>query len=343
MWADIERIDLGASATLLAETEDSLVVRLDSDSGEGMMTFYRVFPGVLLTYNDFHMKDYQSEFQAGTDLFCIDHCREGRIEHEIPGWTGYASEDNLFSYLAAGDLRLDRRLRHNGHMVFPLCHYHGLSITFLMDEAARTIAHTLPDFSVDLCALRDKYCSGERPCVISREEGIAHIFSELYHVPAQIRRDYFRIKVLELLLFLDALTLPETPEARPYFYRSQVEKVKAIQAYLTADLTRPHTLEELSARFDIAMTPMKECFKAVYGSPIFTYMRLYRMNVAAAMLKSERELKVSDIAGLVGYDSPSKFAAAFRRMMGMTPLAYRNSADDVDQKRPPGAEFIDKD
>ena len=32
-----------------------------------------------------------------------------------------------------------------------------------------------------------------------------HIFSELYAVPAGIRRGYFKVKVLELLLFLSAL------------------------------------------------------------------------------------------------------------------------------------------
>ena len=57
---------------------------------------------------------------------------------------------------------------------------------------------------------------------------------------------------------------------------------------LTQDLTKNYTLEELSARFDIALTPMKNCFKSVYGSPIFTYKRNYRMNYAASLLKSDK-------------------------------------------------------
>ena len=90
-------------------------------------------------------------------------------------------------------------------------------------------------------------------------------------------------------------------------------------------MTKNYTLEELSAKFDIALTPMKNCFKSVYGSPIFTYMRNYRMNYAAALLKSDKSLKVADVAGLVGYDSPSKFTAAFHQTMGKTPLEYRKS------------------
>ena len=70
---------------------------------------------------------------------------------------------------------------------------------------------------------------------------------------------------------------------------------------------------------------MKNRFKSVYGSPIFTYMRNYRMNYAASLLKSDKSLKVAEIAGLVGYDSPSKFASAFHQTMGKTPLEYRKS------------------
>ena len=56
-----------------------------------------------------------------------------------------------------------------------------------------------------------------------------------------------------------------------------------------------------------------------------TYMRNYRMNYAASLLRSDKTLKVAEIAGLVGYDSPSKFASAFHQTMGKTPLEYRKS------------------
>lgn len=49
------------------------------------------------------------------------------------------------------------------------------------------------------------------------------------------------------------------------------------------------------------------------------------MNQAAVLLRQKRNLNVADIAGMVGYDSPSKFAGAFRKLMGMTPMEYRNT------------------
>lgn len=83
------------------------------------------------------------------------------------------------------------------------------------------------------------------------------------------------------------------------------------------------TLEALSRQYQIPLTTMKACFKSVYGSPVNTYMRALRMDRAALLLRKEPEASVTEIAGAVGYDSSSKFAAAFRAAKGQTPLEYR--------------------
>ena len=52
-------------------------------------------------------------------------------------------------------------------------------------------------------------------------------------------------------------------------------------------------------------------------------MRCFRMDQAGLLLRQEVQTSVAEIAGLVGYDSASKFAAAFREVKGKTPLEYR--------------------
>lgn len=217
-----QKMYYGPNVQNLVESDDCKVMRLSDNSGEGMMTLYHVFPGVFLMYNDFHMKECVSGFQTDMDLLCIDHCREGRIEQEVG--------QNAFSYLETGDLRVDRRIHHSGKVEFPLCHYHGISIGFQMETAAKEIPASMKGFSVDLYELQKKYCSDRTPYVIPGEPAIEHIFSELYNVPVKIKKDYFKIKVLELLLYLDALELSGHTEERPYFYKGQVEKIKAIIA-----------------------------------------------------------------------------------------------------------------
>lgn len=302
-------------AVRLAETDECSIYQFKNETGEGTVTIYEVFPGVALAYNDFHMKYYDSEFYPSRDVFCIDHCREGRLE--------YPAKNDAYSYVEAGDLKLDRRLTHTGHFELPLCHYHGAMVSIDMEEASRSLPGQIRDFPVNLHALQEKYCQDIYPRVLHGPGSMEHIFKELYAVPERIRRSYFKIKVLELLLYLEAMEIPQNAGSRPYFYKTQVERVKAVQVFLAEHMDENFTQEELSRRFDIPLTPMKRCFKSVFGSTIGGWLLEYRMNQAAVLLRKEKKMTIAEIAGRVGYDSPSKFAAAFRKVMGMAPAEYR--------------------
>lgn len=303
------------SEAAVIEGEHGAVCQFRNETGEGTITIYEVFPGVSLAYNDFHMRYYDSAFCPGRELLCIDHCREGRLE--------YPAKDDAYSYVEAGDLKLDRHLTHTGHFEMPLSHYHGAMVSFDLEKACRSLPLEMKDFPVNLRLLQDKYCNDIYPTVIRAAPSIEHIFGELYAVPEKIKLPYFKVKILELLLYLDALELPDRPEEKPYFYKSQVEKVKAIQLFLAEHMDENHTQESLSARFDIPLTTMKRCFKSVFGVSIGDWLTQYRMNRAAVLLRTSKERNVAEIAGQVGYDSPSKFAMAFRKVMGMSPVEYR--------------------
>ena len=299
----------------IIESNGCSVCQFRNETGEGTMTIYEVFPGVMLTFNDFHMQYYESDFKIKKNVFCIDHCREGRME--------YPAKDNAYSYVGVGDLKMDCRLKHTGRFELPLSHYHGAMVGFDMDIACKSLTQEIRDFPVDLRALQKKYCKDIYPMTIHEPGSIEHIFGEIYTVPERIKRPYFKIKILELLLYLDALELPQSPKEKPYFYKTQVEKTKAIQEFLMLHMDEYFTQEELSERFDISLTSMKQCFKSVFGATIGNWLLQYRMNQAAVLLKMQKELGVAEIAGMVGYDSPSKFAIAFRKVMGLSPTEYR--------------------
>ncbi len=306
-----------ARGILLAKSDGCSVYQFRNETGDGTMTCYEVFPGAMLSFNDFHVRYFDSEYVPGRNMFVIDHCREGKME--------YLAAENAYAYVGAGDIKMDRRLTHTGRFVFPSSHYHGLTIGFDMEIAAAALAEEVKDFPVDLLRLEEKYCPGHYPNLIHEKGAAEHIFGELYQVPEKIRIPYFKIKIMELLLYLDALELPKEQEERPYYYKTQVEKVKAIQAFLAEHMAENYTQEDLSARFEIPLTGMKNCFKSVYGTSIGAWLTDYRMNRAAELLRADREKSVAEIAGLVGYDSASKFAIAFRKIMGMSPVEYRSA------------------
>ena len=94
---------------------------------------------------------------------------------------------------------------------------------------------------------------------------------------------------------------------------------------LTEDLSSRITIDELSRRFLINPSTMKEVFKAVYGQSIAAHIREHRMERAAALLRSGTE-SMAAIASAVGYESASKFSAEFRKAYGQLPTEYRRAA-----------------
>jgi AraC-like DNA-binding protein len=311
----LEHIDMGANVTLVCKDAQCAVFSVKDKTGEGAMTVYDVFSGVVVLYNDFHMEQCLSGFRPGRDMFCVDHCREGRIEWEIDG-SGYL-------YAESGDVRIDNREHHIREFGFPLSHYHGITVGFMLDEAEQ-LSNVLEGVTFDIPAMKRKFRLTDRPFIMRASASIEHIFSELYSLPKQVRIPYLKIKVLELLLFLDMLEKPEDDPERPYFYKTHVDKVKAIHSFLTENLDQRYTLEELSERFDFPLTAMKLCFKGVYGDSVYAYMKAYRMNAAALLLRRTDD-NICDIANQLGYENAAKFTTVFKSIKDVTPSEYRKS------------------
>ena len=316
----LDKAGFGSNVHEIAAEGECRVLRLDDESGEGFMTMYRVFDGIYLMYNDFHMKHCVSEYQNADTVLCIDHCREGRIEHENALGERY--------YMEAGDLRIDKRVHHAGKVELPLSHYHGITIGFLQGAAQESLRQEMPFLSVDLDMLGKKFCPENKEFLLRTNEQLNVVFSQLYHTPESIRLGFFRVKIAELLLLLSAVDTATNSEQRQYFPASQTAKVKKLHTLITERLDKTFTVEELSEISGMPPASMRKVFKAVYGTPVYQYIKSYKMKAAAEMLISDRRMNISDIAQRLGYDNASKFSAAFRDVMGVTPQNYRNRQEE---------------
>lgn len=48
-------------------------------------------------------------------------------------------------------------------------------------------------------------------------------------------KEYYQIKVVELLLYLNTMIVEDRKEVRPYYYKTQMEKIKGIHAQITGN------------------------------------------------------------------------------------------------------------
>ena len=102
----------------------------------------------------------------------------------------------------------------------------------------------------------------------------------------------------------------------------QVRLIREIHDYLLSHMDQRITIEGLCHLYPINPTTLKEVFKDVYGTSIAAHLKEHRMEKAARLLR-ETDASVAEVARRVGYESQSKFTAAFKDQYGCLPTMYR--------------------
>lgn len=97
-----------------------------------------------------------------------------------------------------------------------------------------------------------------------------------------------------------------------------------VKAELDKDILHPPSMEALSAIAEMGATKLRQCFKLWYGITIAGYIRQQKLKYALRLL-SDDDRSISNIAVIVGYESASKFALAFKKMYHVSPSEVRRS------------------
>ena len=289
------------------------IYKMNSVNGIGTMTVYKLFTGIELIINEFESTTCLCNVPKYDNIIEINHCQEGRQECKLL--------NGSYLYLGEGDISINTINNCTNTMGFPLKYYIGISVLLYLDEFARDVPDILQDISIDIYGLKEKFCINNECFVMRTNDKIKNIFSELYYVPESAQKVYFKLKVLELLVFLNIIDVSKKIQ-REYYSHQQVEIIKQIKNLITEDFKHRYTIQELAKEYCISQTTLKTYFKGIYGTSIAAYMKEYRMKQAAIMLR-ETPNSITDIAISVSYESQSKFAASFKEVIGISRLEYR--------------------
>lgn len=297
---------LGYTGGTCTPMEGGLRCTFPAEDGDVVMRCYPLFPGIALVYKDVHARSCLFHRDTPPHVFEIHHCREGRME-------GSAGED-LF-YMGPGDLSVCQPKNGAHSSNYPLQHYHGITVIIDVDRAPRCLSCFLEDVDVEPGNLMKKFCADGGIFIARSRPFIAHVFAELYSVPEEIRAGYLKVKVLELMLFLTAMDADSDELSHRCFTPSQKLLAQQVSAYLSRHMDRRITLEELAEKFHVSGTQIKSSIRGVYGTSLYAMIRGQKMQDAARLLLTT-DLTILEIAGRYGYDNASKFAAAFKAVLG---------------------------
>jgi AraC family transcriptional regulator len=99
---------------------------------------------------------------------------------------------------------------------------------------------------------------------------------------------------------------------------------KKVAQYIEEHLANEISLLSLAQLVRLSPFHFSRAFKQSFGMPPHRYLTWQRIERAKALL-GERKLSVTEIGLDVGFSETSSFTAAFRKLTGETPTAYRRS------------------
>ena len=147
--------------------------------------------------------------------------------------------------------------------------------------------------------------------LVSRRDG-----KEVYYKAADTAQIRMLHEIVEQVMEIAC------PERTVDFQASQEAIIRHVHDELTANLSERVTIEELSHKYLMNTTTLKRVFKQVYGETIAAHIKKHRMEEAARLLTATQD-DVAAIARAVGYESQSRFTAAFKETYGTLPTEYR--------------------
>lgn len=305
----------GQRARRLSEQGEKVVYRIDCDTGMGIITDYRLFPGISLQFNEI-CGSALPEQPCKAPLLELNYCEKGQYECEFSRGGCACLREGGF----AASSQNERKIRSH----FPLETYVGISVLIDVSRAQRFVSVHYPELSLCLDALPERLCPEHTCLSLPDHNRIREIFRQIYDVPAAVEAPaYYRVKVLELLLLLTSIR--PCPSACVHYLKGDRKALmEQIRLRLQQTLDEELPLRGVAETYGICLSVLRRDFTRLYGLGPGAYRRRCRMQAAARMLVGT-DLPVTDIAAQVGYRNASKFSSAFREEMGKTPAAYRKT------------------
>jgi AraC-like DNA-binding protein len=137
------------------------------------------------------------------------------------------------------------------------------------------------------------------------------------------RQLYLEGKAYELIAYKLEQSLSNKKEYQKTFTLRphDIERIHHARELVSRDFQHPPKLLDLARAVGLPHPKLNFCFREVYGTTIFGYLRETRLNKAKSLL-DEGRMNVTEVAYAIGYSSLSHFAKAFKAFHGAAPGNY---------------------
>lgn len=107
-------------------------------------------------------------------------------------------------------------------------------------------------------------------------------------------------------------------------YAKETERFKKLITHIAHNYEQRITIQKAAAIVNLSPTYFCKAFKRATGRSFVEYLNLYRINVAAEMLRTS-ELPVTEIASKIGFCNINYFDKVFKQYKNVTPSRYKST------------------
>lgn len=284
---------------------------------------YNLIPGISVIVNHANLKDrYREsddmlEYAHPEDTLVINYIRKGRCQLEVnPDKYMFVKNDDVYIYIKES---FPNSFSYIGEVTI----YH---ILINRRQFGKLLTEYTQEY-IDVINYFFEECENEQSIVFKVPDKIIEIIEELENMDNKKKITsllLFQLKTLESITFLYELEIEDEKINKRTYSDASIRVVRNIKNSLSRNIASYVSLETLSLSYGINLTTLKNCFKDMYGKPLYTWYKEYKFYRARELIKNT-DYPIAKIANMVGYKSSSKFAKAFKKEMGVLPSSYRKN------------------
>lgn len=315
------------------ESKEKAIISMydGKENKKSVMIIYHIFNGLDLIHNKFNTYNApESNQKLEREYIEINYCKRGVFE--------CTSKSGRTLYLSEGEIASNINMMKKTTSNFVNGYYEGIEILIDIEEFQNNLPEMFKNIIDNIKELKEVLINNELGVILKPIKEMIHIFDELYYIDPEKDKLYAQIKALELLHVFTAIPFDTEARKKVYLGKKQIDKIKMIHEELINNLDKKITIEQLSEKYQIGTTPLKMYFKEIYGQPIYTYLKDYKIHVSLHLLE-ETDKNINEIAGMLGYDNSSKFASVFKAKMKCPPTEYRKQKVHLEHERLFGVEI----
>lgn len=304
---------------IIPQVDGGTISRFVDETGMIQSKVYYPFPGTKLVSKSVQLPYFLSNWcYEPTRALFVEYCREGNLEIQI---------DEKCLFVSKGDVVVHRMDPYVRELRYPSQHYRADLFVIFLDGYSSVLDMHLNMLGCSIERLMEYYLpQGEYFTVLKDDEYLQPLFEHLFHVQESVKVMCFGLKLLECLLILGANIPKEKAKSSNRTTKVSADVSRQIFQYVMEHADKRLTIAELAKEFSISQTQLKTYFRAAYGVPVQSFIREQKIKAAAKVLERS-DLQITTVAQMFGYSNISKFASAFKQVMGETPKQYTMKAE----------------